>query len=191
MGLPLPGVEPGRRRARPLDYLLAVEDRLRGEEIELGFANHGRLGAALQVYDLKDDGAAPRRYTLSPASELKDRWPIHNGAYDMLVHGPNGFSRRFQGDARAPLQAKLILGPRAALEFRNSRGVIQHISVRDRNSGKKSVHIVNGNARSRIEIDLASQDNWYNLEITGRAFLRCFSGKLETGRPGWSDPALM
>ncbi len=44
----------------------------------------------------------PRTYTVDAGSKLADVWSTvpARGEYDLMVSGPNGFLRRFSGDAR-------------------------------------------------------------------------------------------
>jgi hypothetical protein len=47
------------------------------------------------------DGAQePRSYTVEPGRQVTDAWGFASG-YDLSVHGPNGFFRRFKGDREA------------------------------------------------------------------------------------------
>jgi phospholipase C len=38
--------------------------------------------------------------------------------------------------------------------------------------------------------DLSGSGNWYDFTVTGDNFMRRFSGRIETGKPTVSDPAM-
>ena len=59
--------------------------------------NSGLLGGQLQVRSA-GTGGLPSTYTVEPGRSLTGSWVIA-GKYDLSVHGPNGFYRRFAGAA--------------------------------------------------------------------------------------------
>ena len=190
VGTSLPRPEPGRRRVRPLGYDLAAEELLSETECQLRFTNHGRLGAALYVYDELSPQAAPRRYTLSSGGTLTDAWPTREGRYSLLVHGPNGFTRRLAGHARASLYARFNLKQRAQLQLSILAGEDRRIEVRNIYTDEKTTCVVRPGKQFVVPFDLSAHDGWYGIEIRGEDFFRHFTGKYETGSAGWSDPAL-
>src|SRR3989344_544330 len=92
-----------QRGARPLPYDLAAAARVADGAVLIDLVNSGRTGAVFQVFD-NTDRAGPWRFTLGSgetyaAGHWNDGRP---GVYDLTVHGPNGFYRRFAGDATLP-----------------------------------------------------------------------------------------
>ncbi len=57
--------------------------------------NGGALGAHVQARFLAPAGA-PHSYTVGAGDRLQASWPV-SADYDIHLHGPNGFFRRFAG----------------------------------------------------------------------------------------------
>src|SRR5207248_2887774 len=91
----LPRQEKGVRPARTLPYRLHADARVSAASVRLRFGNAGTATAVFQARATAQD---PRCYTVSPGRELSDDWAF-TGSYDLAVHGPNGFFRRFAGTA--------------------------------------------------------------------------------------------
>ncbi len=202
----LPKQEKGLRRSRALPYDLNVHGRLvtADAEFEIRFHNHGDAGACFLVSRPGSD-EAPRSYTVEAGKSLKDTWTIGaDGLYDLLVSGPNGFTRRFAGDLKAATGAKHVAPEvRCACDGHHLRLVLS-------NPGNKPVKVtVKPNAYSRQAArtfvlaagdtvsdhwQLASTMGWYDLSVTTEAsasYLRRLAGRVENGRPSVSDPAII
>src|SRR5205085_490101 len=83
----------GVRPARALPYRLHADARVSGTALRVAMRDAGEATAVFQVRSTAHD---PRCYTVSPGRELSDDWTFTD-AYDLAVHGPNGFFRRFAG----------------------------------------------------------------------------------------------
>ena len=214
-GLPAPlapqtpqplGQETGVRRSRALPYELHATSRVGARRVTLLFANTGRMGAVFHVYDKLNLEDIPRRYTVEAGKRLSGGWQLEaDGAYDLWVLGPNGFHRHFQGTALPPTAARhahpdvdvgydvsrarltmtLINAGTAPCTFR-----IASNAYRDAAPLTATVQ-----ARQRMQLGLPIGDSgcWYDFSVEVRgapAFLRRFAGRMETGEPSVSDPAM-
>lgn len=199
----LPRQEQGLRRSRPLPYALAVDAALdvAARRLRIRFANLGRATAVLQV-STPGKALAPRSYTVEPAKELFDDWNtshLSDGHYDLLVGGPNGFSRRLRGPTAALAEVRATERPDGhgaiALTLSNATAAPLDVVV--------TPHAYMGEAARRFRLaagarledtwDLARSRGWYDLSVTVDGeplFLRQLTGRVETGLPGISDPAI-
>ncbi len=170
----LPRQERGSRPARALPYDLSV-NAARGT---VTFASGPKAGACFYV---TSTAAAPTSYTVEAGKTITA--PLGAGAYDLTVYGPNGFLRRFAGDAASPEvvleRSRLVLQAAAAVR----------VTVSDGYSGRSRTYDLRPGVRRTVEVDL--HHSWYDVSVTGPAgFVRRFAGHLETGRPSVSDPAI-
>jgi phospholipase C len=159
-----PSQEPGRRPSRPLPYRLDVQATVAKTAITLRFSNEGQAGAVFHVYDRRHLDRIPRRYTVEAGKSLDDQWPAVP-AYDLAVFGPNGFLRELKGRAGVDVAVRL--------EFLPQRVALQVVR-----EGKTKL------------VSLAASQGWYDFTERGESFEWRFAGRMETGRPGISDPAL-
>lgn len=203
-GTELPTQPRGLRYSRALPYELHVScnTRLAGT-IELEFASTGTAGAVFHVYDQNDLLSEPRRYCVEAGKSLQGRWQQPGPSYDLWVIGPNGFHRRFQGNALLP-------GVGAQPEVRVCYDIANgDVVLKMRNAGTADCSfVVSANAyRSdgpwrftvkpgeEQEYTWALYDSaaWYDFtaQVEQQAgFVRRFAGRVETGRPSFSDPAM-
>ena len=197
----------GQRPHRPLPYDLDIiagvtaERRLRIEMI-----NRGRIGAVISVHDERDR-QDPWHYTVGAGDRLvSEQW--HDDGrledYRLTLRGPNGFWRHFAGSlaSDAPdVEASFVAHPAtggAELVLRNAGGAPRVFTVilddRYPTDGLRirTVRVEAGGA-VREPWSLAASDHWYDLLVTlagAPDFVRRFAGKVETGRPGRTDPGI-
>lgn len=207
----LPQQAAGLRPSRALPYELAADATVSARGLHLAFINSGSAGAVFHVYDQRHLRELPRRYTVEAGKSLDDLWtplPTDLGSYDLWLLGPNGFHRQYSGrlgaldrrDAEPEVQARhdsasgeLILrlvnaGP-VACSF-----VITAEAYRD--PAPRRVDVAAG--RSEIlRLDLRDSGRWYDYTVriegeraVDRAFMRRCAGRVETGEPSFSDPAM-
>ncbi|HEX7639402.1 MAG TPA: phospholipase C, phosphocholine-specific, partial [Burkholderiaceae bacterium] len=200
----LPVQEPGLRRSRALPYAFEVGARLdpARAQLRVEFENRGRAGAAF-IASVPGAADAPRCYTVEAGKSLADTWTTatNGGVYDLSVSGPNGFLRRFSGDAGAHgiapevrcalpfgaadlLAITLVNGGSRPVTLTLSSNAYHHVAPR-------SIRLAPG-ARAEELLPLGATFGWYDLSITCAEqprFLRRLAGRVETGRPSVSDPA--
>ncbi|CAG5006262.1 Non-hemolytic phospholipase C [Dyadobacter sp. CECT 9275] len=195
--------EKGTRFSRALPYDLHTDAHVtKGEaKISLKFGNTGKAGAVFHVYDLKHLDKIPKRYTVEAGKTLSDAWDLSadQGRYDLEVFGPNGYFRKFSGKTDA-------LFPEVAVRYDHKKGGVS-LKIHHENAKPVTVEII-ANAYAyggpwllevlpkgsvKKEWTLAQSGNWYDFTLKtsdGTEFLRRFAGRVETGKPGVSDPAM-
>jgi len=197
--------EPGMRRSRALPYELHVHaiDSIKTNTLILSFRNNGQVGAVFHVYDKLHLDRIPRRYTVEIGKALEDEWALKDdeGRYDLWVHGPNGFVREFRGTMNQKTSHAL---PEIRLEYDIPAAVVRlaitsrsshggHLQIRANAYGSggppESVSLPPRRSVSVARSVVASH-NWYDLTVTGGNFEQRFAGRMETGRPTYTDPAI-
>jgi phospholipase C len=202
------------RPSRALPYELHVTSqitpdttRLGATQVELSFANTGGVAAVFHVYDRLHLDRLPRRYTVEPKKALKDTWqPVGGGAYDLWVMGPNGFHRHFTGNARR-VAAVAQPNPDVRLEYDVPGG---SLIVTLTNTGPVpclfslvpnayfassagATQTVIARSEFKLSRSLASSALWYDFSVKVHGqpdYSRRFAGRMETGLPSLSDPAM-
>jgi phospholipase C len=202
--LPLPTVpiepqmarqEPGQRPARPLPYDVHVSGALANDGFHLVFANRGTVAATFQVY-AAEAADGPWFYTVAVGSEVADVIALPNAPYDVAVHGPNGFYRRYKGadvDASAPTSALRADDNRMTTALANPGAEPATVILTSAYGGKPEIRVLNSKGRAEVAFPLGPSAHWYDVEVAWREnpdYLRRFSGHVETGQPSLSDPQI-
>jgi phospholipase C len=208
----LPVQADGVRPSRALPYELQVDAKVMpgaggpgNPRVALAFGNSGRQAAVFHVYDRRQLAELPRRYTVEPGKQLSDHWAAAaSGAYDLWVLGPNGFHRHVTGNARHAVGAEHAnpdvqvrcdsVSGDLELKLTNNGGAPCSFTLAPNQymTGSASTTVV---ARSEhvIRLPLRASGYWYDFSVTVRGqagFSRRFAGRLETGQPSFSDPAM-
>jgi phospholipase C len=187
-------------------------------KIHLSFVNTGRAGAVFHVYDRLRLAELPRRYTVGAGQRLAGTWlPAAGGAYDLWVLGPNGFHRHFTGDVDG-IDDDVAHGAGFSGLGRGRPSPDVHVEG-DARTGELVVRFFNvGNGAARfvleanryyvatkaqyqvversenvIRLPLGGSNHWYDFSVRVTnlpGFSRRFAGRLETGAPSVSDPAM-
>jgi phospholipase C len=206
----LPRQALGTRPSRALPYELHVSARVDSVsgKVQLLFSNTGKAGAVFHVYDRLNLDRLPRRYAVEAGKALDDVWNAatdNTGHYDLWVLGPNGFHRHFKGDLNM-LRAGDAPVPEVRVCYDITNGNV-YLSMT--NTGKNAakftirakayredgpwVSTVAGGATAEQHWELAGSGRWYDFEVTCDAdmnYYRRFAGRVETGQPSVSDPAM-
>jgi phospholipase C len=194
----LPKQERGVRPARAIPYTLHANGHAGDGSFSIDFRNSGEAGA---VFHVRQAGSTddPRSYTVEPGKHLTDTWDFAS-AYDLSVHGPNGFFRSFRGGNPGPRSTNLAVTPsyderdyKIVLELENRGPERVEVTVRDGyNSRPTTLSLRPGEARRR-QWPLARTRGWYDLVVTVQGdvqFVYGCAGHLENGEDSISDPAL-
>ncbi len=195
--------ESGVRRSRALPYVLHVHARSAPKLLSLilEFQNSGNAGAVFHVYDKLHLDLIPRRYTVEAGKALSDGWELgaDGGRYDLWVLGPNGFVREFRG----LLEFAARPSPEVELAY-DSRGIAVRLVATNEGASEATLIVranayrtdgpwtlrLRGGARLVRQWSLISSHQWYDFTVTSEFIERRFAGRLETGSPSFSDPAV-
>lgn len=182
----MPKQESGVRPARPLGYDLTATEKVRPGQVAVTLRNDGRLGAHVQARLVTPVGQ-PHSYTVSAGKSLKASWPVQ-GDYDIQLHGPNGFFRRYAGQGDSKLLAELAPADSSQqLQLKVSGKSDQQIVVTDAYAGERHL---DGNGT--LTLDLRASSGWYDVTVATAdgSWTRTFAGHIENGKPSSSDPQL-
>lgn len=196
----LPLQEPGTRPSRALPYELHADARndpsARGTT--LTFRNTGTVGAVFHVYDHRHLERIPRRYTVEAGKTLSDTWHAGESGdeYHLTVYGPGGFVRDFEGSVAHHEPAVRVRYDRArrllAIEIENPGPTDRSLTLRDNGYGHGAGPAIELAAGASVthEWSVADSGHWYDVTLADDSFAARFAGRLETGAPGISDPAI-
>jgi phospholipase C len=183
----------GVRPSRPLGYGLEVAAETDATGARLTFVNSGVLGAVFHVYDRRRLADIPRRYTVEAGKSLTDHWdPDADGGQDLWVLGPNGFHRHVTGVGAA--SATVLAGREGArlILTLSTKATPRRLILTDGAYGARTRQVELA-ANGRAVVRWPTLKGWYDVTVTdadATAFRRRFAGRLETGRPSTSDPAM-
>lgn len=208
--------EPGIRPSCPLPYELYADGNLTsdGKQWELHLAEgnqvHGpdAAGAPFNVYLRHLQNGQEMRaatYVVKAGDALTPRFPLAmfaDNQYFLEVYGPNGFYRAFSGGTASPHDVQV----RAAYE-RNATGLTGNVEVRLRNTAGRSIgvtltanayatpaarKVLSAGEAATMVLPLQSSHGWYDFTVKcdGSDVEARYAGRVETGRPGISDPAM-
>jgi phospholipase C len=202
----LPVQEAGQRLARALPYQLQADGQAdqQKQTFAISFTNTGAAGAWFHVRTANGASAGgstgPWGYTVEAGKSLSDIWtPASNGAYDLSVHGPNGFFRRFAGGVGASA-ANLTVATSydlaqggITLTVTNAGTASTLVTIVDKYTGNSRQQVVAPGVAFETYWSLHGSYSWYDLVITAgsdSSFSRHYAGHVETGADGVSDPLL-
>jgi phospholipase C len=209
--------EKGVRPSCSLPYELYAEGELSPDhtkfELSMKAGNevHGTLaaGAPFNVYLRNTNGSGARgmtvaTYAVKPGDTLNEELPLSHftdGHYSIDVHGPNGFYRSFTGDSRAAaVQVHSVYERRGSLLTGNVQVYLRNkserplaVTVKDNAYKTTAVTrtIASGQEES-IVLNLKRSYGWYDFTVKteGSEAEARFAGRVETGRPSFSDPMM-
>jgi phospholipase C len=216
----VPHQEPGMRRACALPYELYAEAGLTpdGKSLELRMMASNKMhskraaGAPFNVYLRKlrpgtegeVDGMRAATYAVRPGDTLTRQFPLalfNDAKYVVDVHGPNGFYRSFCGSRAAqPLQVRLEYEARAGrytgnvrVHLHNTSGRALQATIEDNSykTGSVTRTLAPGHAEA-VVLHLGQSHHWYDFTVqaAGSDAEARFAGRVETGRPSFSDPLM-
>lgn len=184
------------RPACALPYRLAVDGVFAPGKLALSLRNTGRSGAAFIAYSsVRTDG--PWYYAVEAGKSIEgETWNWTGAAYDLRVHGPNGFLREFKGSAAGPevrVEYDVVL-PGVVLYLSNAGNQPCTFTIADNSYGSAaSSHVVGAAATIAVTRALGASFGWYDLSIRSNSdaqFLRRVAGHVETGAAGRTDPRI-
>jgi phospholipase C len=191
----VPQQERGVRPARAIPYTLHGDGYLRDGMFHLALRNAGHVGAVLQLRST-DPAAPPRSYTVGAQDQLLESIPVAVD-YDLALHGPNGFYRRFAGGSapdRVALQIATAYDDHSVtlvLKNQSTRTVTLHIS--DRYSGSGATMTLRSGAVTTRTWSVTKTHGWYDLTVQADqdpGFSYRYAGHVENGKDSTSDPLM-
>ncbi|MFE0840784.1 phosphocholine-specific phospholipase C [Achromobacter insolitus] len=191
----------GTRPSRPLPYALQVHARVDDGGVALRFENIGTAGAVFHVYDRLHLAQGPRRYTVEAGTQLEGTWHTasDDGRYDLWILGPNGFHRHCTGHAGAPpLEVTAAYqGPGASLQLtvQNPAPQARSFQVQANAYGYPQASDTKLGPGESVSLswDMTRSGGWYDVTVLDGgdpAYTRRLAGRIETGAPSTSDPAM-
>ena len=184
------------RPARALPYqpnANATFDRV-NQTVILRFVNDGSESVHFATHSAAEN--KPRRRDVSAADgTVLDAFPLAgDSGYDIAVHGPNGFLRRFIGAAPHPhiavscdydLRRACV---RLTVTNQGSESVTVHVADEYNRSGLRTARVDAGAYALLENVELYT-NAWYDLTVAldgGSDFRWRFAGHIETGNAGIS-----
>jgi phospholipase C len=185
-----PRQDSGVRPARALPYQPTANASVNAGagSVNLLLANADRAALQFGVYA---SGSAPARYDVSPSGHATASVAAANGAYDIAVHGPNGFLRHFAGSlsGSAVEVTVTVVGDDPALRVAVHNGGGSTATVRVMGprpgAGRTAVYRVPAGTTVTTDHDVIGDgQGWYDVAATvdgDSAFRRRFAGHVENG----------
>ncbi|HVX50881.1 MAG TPA: phospholipase C, phosphocholine-specific [Chitinophagaceae bacterium] len=203
----IPEQEAGIRMSCALPYEIYADGALTGDKKSLALmlaAGSKSAGVPFNAYlynkqndNNADENVSVRAYTVLPGDKLKDELPLalfDNNQYHVKVYGPNGFMRSFSGNSDDPLLNVTISYNTAAMQIlihQTSKEKLQVlITDNSYNTGSRENDINNTGSTS---LDVSKSFGWYDFTVKVKGndtFERRYAGRMETGKPAYSDPAM-
>jgi phospholipase C len=194
----------GQRPSRPLPYRIAADARVEPGRLWIDLVNTGGTGAVFQVFDAAG-AAGPWRFTIGAGERYAaGHWnragPL--GSHDLIVHGPNGFYRRFAGRTDQGLSVTLtetaegdvvlVVANAGAEPFRIEAAMDEPYPIAAGDLRQRAIAVPPGQSE-RMVWSLAPSDHWYSLTVQAEGlpgFLRRFAGHADTGSVSRTDPGI-
>ncbi|MEO5582077.1 MAG: phospholipase C, phosphocholine-specific [Saprospiraceae bacterium] len=216
----MPSQEKGIREACSLPYELYSDGQLNADktafEITLKASNeffgNKSAGSPFHIYapgQFRNEAVATWAYAVKAGDRLKDTWSLNdfeNNQYHLCVYGPNGFFREFSGSKNDPqveiintyerslLNSKQLSG-NIVVQFNNTGSRLLEVQIKDNSykSPNRSLSLQSKKTKVTLRLTLEKSFGWYDFTIRVKGypeFSKRYAGRVETGKPGKSDPAM-
>jgi len=156
------------------------------------------------------ENVGSRSYAVAAGDAVADSFPLlafENGLYHLRTYGPNGFFRECRGNAgdpnlvvrceyeRSPGKEKVATGNLLLSIENNDSEKSYQIEIRDHAYKAEPIrkNLAPGKKSLSVVINLGKSFGWYDLGISANGFEnfeRRYAGRVETGKEGFSDPAM-
>ncbi|MER5933040.1 phospholipase C, phosphocholine-specific [Streptomyces sp. NPDC002054] len=197
----LPRQEAGSKPSRALGYAPYVDGARTTStgKFTLTFSSGPALGAHFHIRSgNRTDGPWP--YTVEAGKTLSDTWSTSSSTgnqINLTVWGPNGFLRTFKGPTKKA-------GPEITarhdattgnllLTLKNTGTTAVNLTITNAYGGTPQTLRVAAGSTTTHPVDLRTTARWYDVTVISdldTTFLRRFAGRVETGAPSTSDPAI-
>jgi phospholipase C len=206
--------ELGVRPSCALPYELYADGNLSTDgthyELHLSAANHVHgdksAGAPFNVYlrNLKNTRMVSSSYAVKAGDTLTKQIPLSSFAdsgYQVEVHGANGFYRSFAGPTTAsPVEVRTMyersetgtaLTGNVQLHIRNNSAQPIDIAIHDKSYKTPQIaRTIEANQEITATLDLKHSHNWYDFTVNTADHEIHYAGRVETGKPSFSDPRM-
>ena len=167
----------------------------------------GNSGRSAAVFHVRSQSLpnGPWTYTVGPDTSVSETWSIQTDgpdAYDLSVHGPNGFLRAFKGSVSIQEETRLAVRsfyhadaarPGITLDVHNRGAAASEVRISDAYTKKVMVHSVAPDRSLTWHFPLDASFGWYDFMIeveSDQTFVQQLAGHVETGADSFSDPAI-
>ena len=211
-----PQQEKGVRTSSAIPYQLYASGKLSADNRQIEI----EMEAKSEIFGAKSAGAPfhvytpgkfrnsvylrTRAYAVEAGKRVNDSWAIEgfeNGVYHIRICGPNGFLRELIGSAKDPLidihceYARRRKDPTGDLEIViTNRSDTQNYPFRivhHAYKGENHSAMLKAGSKQSVARRLSASFCWYDFSVNvGPEFERRFAGRVETGKAGYSDPAM-
>jgi phospholipase C len=178
-----PVQEAGSVTARALPYQPLADVTVGGTSAGIALSNAGAAALQFQIYAGTGDA---QRIDLGPGARTTATVPV-TGAYDIAVHGPNGFLREAAGDGSgAGVEVAVGLdGRKLRVTFSNSTPGDVTARVSGLGGPSRTVTVRPGHVSVTVD-PFAHDHGWYDIAVTvdkDATYRRRFAGHVENGQP--------
>lgn len=185
----------GSAKARALPYQPLANVGLGNGQVVVQMSNDGTRALQLSVYAHHAVSENVQRIDVSAHGSSAATVPFDaaTGAYNIEIHGPNGFLRIAAGAAaHTAVEATLdLVGTRLRLSIRNTTGQSQSVNVSGLHGNPHRLDIGSGITETVMLDPIQKNHGWYDLTVTldGQAeFTRRFAGHVEDGNASRTGP---
>lgn len=196
----MPRQERGVKPSNAICYELYVHEKHHDGAIELfleaakgKFGDSARAGV-FNVYDLTEENRFSKSFAVVAGSNLSHIWrKALNQTYDIAVHGPNGFYRRFKsedGDEPLAVEATYTSQDNLVLKVENRTRIQQQFTIYNAYTAQQEAVRLKPLARQKIEIATRDFGRWYDVLIRCGNWQRQYAGRIENGKPSITDPLM-
>jgi phospholipase C len=203
----VPVQEAGTLLARPLPYQLNANSSLAPDgSFNIAMTNAGIAAGHLAVYAnaFRTDG--PWQYdvpSLGATNDIFNVIAVGSGRYDLTCYGPNGFQRRFAGNATNAcnqVEATSVLDPivgAIVLTLRNSTPApVTFVTTANAYlaSGPWTNTVAAGGFATNSFFVVTNSNGWYDLSVSAgcdSAFMRRLAGRIESSSATNNGPLIL
>ncbi|MGN0003124.1 MAG: phosphocholine-specific phospholipase C [Sphingobacterium composti] len=196
----LPKQEAGTKLSNALCYDLHVYEAHVDGQLQITFEASNKkfgqksLAGAFNVYDLLQNNRFSKSFAVKAGGKLTYSWEKDSSnAYNLAVHGPNGFFRKYVSyGGNEPLQINIAYSAKSNLvvEIENISNSIQVINIANAYTKSTKDFTLKPKKKTVLEIDTKNFARWYDVQIKTEGWERQYAGRIENGEPSISDPLM-
>jgi phospholipase C len=188
-----PVQDSGRRQTRPLPYQPLASFAVSAGAVVVTMTNRGSATFPFAVYQrhLLSTNSTPFDVVAGGTVTTAVARDLITGAYDIEIHGPDGFLAHAIGDAgRVGIEVRLAItgsvkNPTLQLTAANSGTLVQVLHITDLSGGSTAWTVAPGGSHTSHLDPLVTSYGWYDFSATvdgAPGFRRRFAGHLQNGK---------